>query len=74
MALFGTIVTVNVKVAKLISEEYEKEINDITQSKTISITKYIENCKPFVASSILFVSVSIILTGTMIHFLCEIKT
>ena len=61
------------KALKLISEECE-EINDnITQNKTI-LTKYVENCKPFVASSILFLSVSIILTGIMIYFLCKIKT
>ena len=40
------------KAAKLISEECEEEINDITKNKTSVITKYIENCKPFVASSI----------------------
>ena len=43
-------------------------MDDITQNKTISTTKYVENCKPFVASSMLFVSVLIILTVTMIYF------
>ena len=69
--LFGILVIVNVstkKAAKLATEECEEIIDDITQNKTISITKYVENCKRFVASSILFVSVSIILTGTMIYF------
>ena len=56
------------KAAKLAIEECEEIIDDITQNKTISITKYVENCKRFVVSSILFVSVSIILTGTMIYF------
>ena len=42
-------------------------------NKTISVTKYVENCKPFVASSILFVSVSIVLTGIMIYFHCKSK-
>ena len=56
------------KAAKLISEKCEEIIHDITQNKTVSITKYVENCKPFVASSILFVSVSIILSGIMIYF------
>ena len=62
------------KVSKLISEEeFEEIIDDITQNKTVSITKYIENCKPFVASSLLFVSVSVILTGNMIYFYCKSK-
>ena len=60
------------KVAKLITtEECDVETNDIVQNKTTSgnsIIKKVENCKPFVASSILFVSVSIILTGIMIYF------
>ena len=56
------------KSAKLIVEEKCEEINDFTQNKTISLIKKVENCKPFVASSILFVSVSIILTGIMIYF------
>ena len=57
------------KAAKLTTEEECKEIiDDLPQNKTISITKQVENCKPFVASSILFVSVSMILTGIMIYF------
>ena len=46
-------------------------IVDIKQNKTVSIIKQVENCKPFVASSILFVSVSIMLTGIMIYFHCK---
>ena len=60
------------KVAKLITiEECNVETNDIVQNKTTSgnsIIKKVENCKPFVTSSVLFVSVSIILTGIMIYF------
>ena len=56
------------KATKLISEKCEEIIDDITQNKTVSITKYVENCKPFVASSILFVSVPVILSGIMIYF------
>ena len=56
------------KAAKLISGKCEEIIDDITQNKIVSITKYVENCKPFVASSILFVPVSIILSGIMIYF------
>ena len=68
------------KSAKLIvEEEYHVETNDIIQNKTISgnsknlVIKRTENCKPFVASSILFVSVSIILSGIMIYFCVESK-
>ena len=57
------------KAAALITtEECDVETDDIVQNKTIYITKKIQNCKPFVASSILFVSVSIILSGIMIYF------
>ena len=48
-------------------------VDDILQNKTISITKQIENCKPFVASSILFGSVSKIVTGIMIYFYVKSK-
>ena len=68
------------KSAKLIVEEECEEINDFTHNKTISgnsknliIKKKIENCKPFVASSILFVSVSIILSEIMVYFCVKSK-
>ena len=55
--------------SKLITtEECDVEIDGIVQNKTTTLIKRIQNCKPFVASSILFVSVSIILTGIMIYF------
>ena len=57
------------KAAKLIkTEECDVEVNDILQNRTITLIKKIKNCKSFVASSILFVSVSIILSGIMIYF------
>ena len=40
--------------------------NNVLIIKTI--TKQIENCKPFVASSILFASVSVIVTGIVVYF------
>ena len=59
-------------MAKLIkTEECHVEINDIVGKKITSgnsIIKKLENCKPFVASSILFVLVSIILSRIMIYF------
>ena len=60
------------KAAKLILEKCE-EINDFTQNKAISITKQLEKCKSFVASSILFVSVSLIVTGIMVYFFVKSK-
>ena len=68
------IVIVNVstrKAAKLTTEEYEEIIDDtrtIAQNKTIVTKELVENCKPFVASSILFVSVSVTLTGIVVYF------
>ena len=64
------------KAAKLTAEECEEIIDDtttITQNKTIVITELVENCKPFLASSILFLSVSIIFTGIMIYFCVKSK-
>ena len=59
------------KAAKLTTEECEEIIDDttaITKNKTVLITKHVENCKPFVASSIFFVSVSVILAGIVVYF------
>ena len=64
------------KATKLVveSEEYKEISNNfkkndcITQNKTVTLTKKIENCKPFVTSSILFVCIAIITTGIMIYF------
>ena len=62
------------KAAKLTSEKECKEIIDnILNNKTVLRIKYVENCKPFVTSSILFMSVSIILTGIMIYFYARSK-
>ena len=59
------------------------ETDDIVQNKTIALLKKIgcnsiecnstENCKPFVASSVLFVCVSVALTGIMIYFYYKSK-
>ena len=59
------------KAAKLIVEKCEKinnDINYVIQNKTITLIKKIENCKPFISVSILFLCISIILTGMMIYF------
>ena len=70
---FGNVVNCSCefkKVAKLIVEkkECDVKIDGIVQNKTITLIKKIESCKPFVASSILFVSDSIIFSGIMIYF------
>ena len=58
------------KLTALIEEEEcDVETNDqikCIENKTITIIKKIENCKAFAASSILFVCVSIIVTGIVI--------
>ena len=59
------------KAAKLIKEQCEEIIDDINyviQNKTVTLIKKIENCKPFIGVSILFLYISIILTGMMIYF------
>ena len=64
------------KAAKLIVEKCEKINNYINyniQNKTITLIKKIENCKPFISLSILFLCISVILTGMMIYFCFKIK-
>ena len=57
------------KPVKLITtEDCDVEIDGIIQNKTKTLIKRREHCKPFVGSSILFVLVSIILSGIMIYF------
>ena len=50
------------------SEECDVETNEIIKNKTVTLIKKIENCKPFICASILFLCVSIILIGIMIYF------
>ena len=74
MILFGILVTVNVstkKAAKLTAKEREEIIDDTT---TIVVKQLVENCKPFVASFILFLSVSTILTWLFVYFYCKSKS
>ena len=57
------------KLAALIEEEEcDVETNEIIKNKTITLIKKIENCKPFIGVSILFVCISVITTGTIIYF------
>ena len=62
------------KLAALIeSEECDVETDEIKHvciNKTATLIKKIKGCKPFIGVSILFLSVSIILTGIMIY--CKI--
>ena len=65
------------KAAALIEEEEcdietSEKINS-TKNKTITVIKRVEHCKPFVASSILFVRVPVIITGIMIYFCLKSK-
>ena len=68
------------KAAHLLTEECEEIIDNKTvpakkHNKIVSIkehNKYLDNsldsCKPFVASSILFLLVSVIITGLFVYF------
>ena len=58
------------KLAALIETE---ECDVETDDKTVTLIKKIKDCKPFVTSSILFLCVSIILTGIMIYFYLKSK-
>ena len=66
------------KTAKLvIKEECDVEIDEFkkeSENKTVALIKKIENCTPFVTSSILFVYVSVITTGIMIYFCLKSKS
>ena len=79
MILFGTLVIVSAsikKAGKLTTEERE-EINDNTESvsnKTIVVKELVENCKPFVALSVLFLLVTIILIGLLIYFYAKSRS
>ena len=63
----------NRKKAAYLTEEWEEIIDDTATNKAIGIKKLVENCRPFVASSCLFLSVSVIVTGLFIHFYCKSK-
>ena len=58
------------KLAALIETE---ECDVETDDKTVTLIKKIKDCKPFVTSSILFLCVSIILSGIMIYFYLKSK-
>ena len=50
------------------SEECDVKSDKIIKNKTVTLIKKVKDCKPFVTSSILFLCVSLILTGIMIYF------
>ena len=59
------------KMTALIEEEEECDVETsdkikCIENKIVTLIKKIENCKPFVASSILLVCISVILTGIII--------
>ena len=69
----GTLIDVNVsleKKAALITEECEEIIDNeaVSINKTISTITTLCSCNPYVASSVLFLVVSVILTGLPIYF------
>ena len=52
--------------ALIVEEGCDIETDDVIKNKTVTLIKKAD-CQAFVASSILFVCVSIIITGTMIY-------
>ena len=58
--------------ALIVEEECDVE-TEIIKNKTVALIKKVKECKPFVASSILFVCVSVIATGIMIYFCIKSK-
>ena len=65
------------KLAALIEEEEcDLETSEKIRSaenKTVALIKKIKNCKPFISVSILFLCISILLTGVMIYFYLKSK-
>ena len=71
------------KLAALIeTEECDVETDEIKniseckafpKNKTITLIKKVKDCKPFIGVSILFLCVSVILTGIMIYFYLKLK-
>ena len=80
--MFGTLAIVNVsikKAAHLLTEECEEIIDNKTLLKKYNKTVLIKentslvSCKPFVASSILFLLVSVITVGAFIYFYVNLQ-
>ena len=65
------------KISALIEEEEcdveTDEFKKVSENKTVTLIKKIENCKPFATPSILFVCVSVITTVIMIYFCLKSK-
>ena len=62
------------KAAALIEEEEcDIEASEKMKNKTVTLVKKIRNRKPFVASSVLLLCVSVIMTGTMNYFCLKSK-
>ena len=49
------------------------ECKEFSKNKTVTLIKKVNDCKPFVTLSILFLCASIILTGTMIYFYLKLR-
>ena len=66
--VFNCICELRKAAALIVEEECDVETGEKIENKTVTLIKKIKECKPFVASSILFVFVSVITTGIMIYF------
>ena len=65
------------KLARLIQTEEcdveSDEIKSVSENKTITLIKKINNCEPFIAVSILFLCITTILIGIMTCFCLKLK-
>ena len=69
------------KLAKLITDEIERKTfpKNISGNKTIECKKFptlikkVENCKPFVGISILFLCVSLVFARIIVYFYLKLK-
>ena len=64
------------KKAAYLTEECQEIIDNeaVSINNTITTTTTLDSCKPFVASSVLFLSVSVILTGIFTYFYFKSKS
>ena len=49
------------------------EIKSVSENKTVPLIKKVKDCRPFIGVSILFLCVSVILTGIMIYFCLKLR-
>ena len=64
------------KLAALTIETEECDVEsetDVYDNKTVTLIRNIKNCKSFIAASVLFLCISIILIGIMTYFCLKLE-